>query len=598
MPVVMRKQGFTLIEIVVSLGVFALLTVGLYTTIQYIFKSVYQSRLRILETSILNEQLEIIRNLTFSDVGIIAGSPPGVLTRTVTTTRNGITFTMTRTIRNYDDPADGTIGGSPNDTAPADYKFVDVDIECTGACTQLRPLSLSTIVGPRYLEGDPTHGALFIHVFDVEARPVAGASVRVVATSTNPTFDFVDTTDDDGMLRIVDLPEGVNAYHITVTKENYTSDGTVMPSASVPNPNKPPATVVAQDLTEISFTIEPIATINVSTINAACGAVGSIPVTVTGSKLAGTSPDVPIIASSTITGAGTGTGIFTPLGSDIYAFSVTGYDVRGTIPQTPVNILAGAAQPLSIMVGPVTTRSLLVNVRDSVTKQPLPNATVVVTSSLGYSSTLVTDVGFLRQTDWSDGPGQETFVTGTQYFTDDSNVDTLTQSGNVLLRQVGSGYASDGILESSTFDFGANVNYGNIVWEPLAQVADTGTTSLRFQIATSASSSPASWSYRGPDGNVDTYYTVSDTVIAPVHDGEEYMRYRLFLSTASSTVTPVLSDVVFTYTNSCLPPGQAYFSSLADIEHGITVSHSGYQTFTVSTTPSLGAKITIDLLSL
>lgn len=593
----MRKRGFTLIEIVVAIGVFALLTVGLYTTMQFIFKSVYQSRLRILETGILNEQLEIIRNLTFSDVGIVLGSPPGVLTRTTTTTRNGITFVVTRTIRNHDDPADGVIGGTPNDTAPADYKFVDVDIECTGGCTQLRPLSLSTIVGPRYLEGDPTHGALFIRVFDAEARPVVGASVHVVATSTNPVFDFVDTTDSDGMLRIVDLPQGINAYHLTVTKQNYTTDSTVPPSVSVPNPNKPPATVVAQDLTEISFTIEPVATVNASTIGATCSPIGSVPLSMYGSKLIGTSPDVVAVNTSSATNA-SGVKTFTPLGSDTYTLGATGYDVIGTIPQTPANILAGATQPVVLVLGPATTRSLLVNVRDSVTKQPLPNATVTVTSSLGYNTTIVTDVGFLRQTDWSGGPGQDQFVTSTRYLSDDSNIDITTQEGNVLLRQVGAGYASDGLLESSTFDFGSNVNYGNIVWEPLAQVADTGTSSLRFQIATSPSSTPSSWNYLGPDGDPTSFYTVSDTVIAPIHDGDRYLRYKLYLSTASSTVTPVLSDVVFTYTNSCTPPGQAYFSSLTNSAHTVTASHTGYQTDYVTVTPAAGGRVMIDLLAL
>ncbi|MBI4992997.1 MAG: prepilin-type N-terminal cleavage/methylation domain-containing protein, partial [Candidatus Magasanikbacteria bacterium] len=132
-----KHKGFTLVEIVVALGVFLLFASGIYSGIQFVFKSVYYSRLKILETGILNEQLEIIRNLPFEDVGIVNGSPSGVLERTATTTRNNIDFEITRTIRNIDDPFDGTIGGTPNDLAPADYKMVEVEIICTN-CYQTK----------------------------------------------------------------------------------------------------------------------------------------------------------------------------------------------------------------------------------------------------------------------------------------------------------------------------------------------------------------------------------------------------------------------------------------------------------------------------
>ncbi len=592
----MPRKGFSLIEIIVAIGVFALLTVGLYSLLQFVFKSVYQSRLRILETSILNEQIELIRNLTFSDVGILNGSPPGVLTRTITTTRDGIPFIITRTIRNVDDPADGTIGGDPNDTAAADYKFVDVSIICT-RCTQNTPLTLSTIVGPRYLEGDPTHGALFIDVFDPLANPIVGADVHVVATSTSPTFDFTETTDNNGRVSLVDLPSGVTAYHITVTKAGHTTDGTVAESALVPNPTKPPATVVAQDLTEISFTIEPIGVVDLSTLSYTCQPIGGVDVDMDGTKLIATNPDILLISTSTVTSAG-GLGQFSPLISDAYGFGVSGYDVIGTIPQTPVTILTGTTQPVSLILGANTTHSLLVNVRDGVTRQPLPGATVTVTTSLGYNVSQQTGVGFLRQTDWSDGSGQELFVTGTMYWQDDSNVDAVVDPGNVLLRAVGLGYTGAGTLESSIFDFGSSSNYGNIIWEPVLQLPATGTSSLKFHIATSNSSTPASWNYYGPDGTPSTYYDVSDTVISSLHDGEQFLRYRIYLETASSTVTPVLSDLVFTYTNSCSPPGQAFFSSLSAISHGIQVTRDGYQTQEVSVTPSGDSAVTIDLLAL
>src|SRR3989338_7949799 len=203
-----HKPGFSLLEIVVAIGIFTLFVIGIYGGIQMIYKVVYQSRLHVVESGILNEQVEVIRNLSYFDVGILSGSPVGVLARTVTTTRNGVVFTITRTIRNIDDPFDGMIGGNPNDTAPADYKLVQIDVICDG-CGQKVARTLTTRVGPKYLENNPNNGALFIKVFDASAQPVSGASVRVVSASTTPTIDLTDTTDNEGMLRLVDMPPGV-----------------------------------------------------------------------------------------------------------------------------------------------------------------------------------------------------------------------------------------------------------------------------------------------------------------------------------------------------------------------------------------------------
>ena len=56
--------------------------------------------------------------MPYSKVGIPGGIPNGVVNHVETFVRNGIPFVATTTIRNVDDPFDGTLGGSPNDTSP------------------------------------------------------------------------------------------------------------------------------------------------------------------------------------------------------------------------------------------------------------------------------------------------------------------------------------------------------------------------------------------------------------------------------------------------------------------------------------------------
>ncbi|MEK7084373.1 MAG: prepilin-type N-terminal cleavage/methylation domain-containing protein, partial [Patescibacteria group bacterium] len=117
----MVPRGFSIIEILVALGIFAIFAVGIYSGIQFAFQVVYQSKLRIMESGIAIREVEFIRNLPYTSVGITDGIPVGILERSSTTTEGGIDFLVRRTVRNVDDPFDGVNGGNPNDTDPADY---------------------------------------------------------------------------------------------------------------------------------------------------------------------------------------------------------------------------------------------------------------------------------------------------------------------------------------------------------------------------------------------------------------------------------------------------------------------------------------------
>lgn len=589
-----NSKGFSLIEVMVGVAVFVLFMTGIYSGIQFVFKVVYSSRLRILETGILNEQIEVVRNMPYEDVGIINGSPSGVLAHTATTTRDGVLFLITRTIRNVDDPFDGTIGGTPNDTAPADYKFVDVEVMCAN-CQQNNPVHLSTQVAPKLLEGDPTHGALFIQVFDSEAKPVQGATVHVVSTSTSPTLDLTDTTDNDGMLRIVDLGAGIDAYDITVTKSGYTTDQTRRPSVDVPNPTKAPASVKAQDVVEISFSIDLVSSLQINTINAACNNVGGVPILVMGTKLIGTDPDV-LKVDQTVTTNGSGIYNLTGLYADAYALRPSGYDFIGSIPVLPISLPAGADQPVQLILGANTANSLLVSVVDSITSQPISNATVRMTAA-GYDQTKTTGVGFARQTDWSGGTGQILFTDETKYFSDDGKIENNDEAGDLKLRQVGQNYVSNAELESSTFDLGTNINFVNLFWTPLSQPAEAGINPVRWQLAASTSSTPETWDYVGYDGTGATYFDAEHQVIGDTLDGNRYFRYKLFLSTDVVTTTPTVSDMYATYITSCTPPGQAYFGGLSETAYTVEVSRTGYQTKTETITMSGDMVFNIELVA-
>jgi len=571
-------RGFSLIEVLVAVAVFMLFALGIYGGITFVFKIVYQSRIEILETALLSEELEVIRNMEFEDVGIENGVPAGVLPYSKTVVRDGVPFMVITTIRNIDDEFDGLVGVDPSETAPADYKLVEVSAICANNCSQKNPVILNTIVSPKGLEGASDNGHLFINVFDDDGLGVPGVSVHVVNSATDPDTVIDDTTDNDGWVKIIDTPTGTLSYHITVSKDDYSTDYTIEPTAENTNPTKLPANVTTQSITEIYFSIDELADLEINTINQSCTALGNIPFSLHGDKKIGTNPVIYKLNESHTSNA-SGIYHYADLEWDDYYFSTSGtaYMVIGSVPQLPVVVEPAQSQALSLIILPKTDNSLLVNVRDAGTELPLAGATVRLYGA-SYDVSYETDLGYKRQTDWSGGSGQEDFINEDEYYFDDGGIDNSSPAGDLKLDKVGSNYLSSGYLESSTFDLGQQVDFKNIIWEPLSHDPSCGDEPIKFQIASSNSSTPETWDFVGPDGNSGTYYDSTETLIWSGHDDNQYFRYRVYLTTDNTKKTPTLSELAFTYTNECTPPGQVFFSGLSATTYTLEVSKSGYLT--------------------
>ena len=572
-----KIKGFTLVESVIAVAVFLLVSVALYQGYARLLETTRASRIKVAAIALANEQFEIAHNLPYADVGVQGGIPVGKILPTQTLVRDGITFTATTTIRNVDDPFDGVIGGAPNDLSPADYKLMEVDITCP-LCRNFSPLSFTTQVAPKNLENASTNGALFIEVFDANGQPVSGANVHIENNQVGPPIVIDDVTNVDGKLQIVDAPPGFEAYEISVSKAGYSSEQT-FPTGGVgnPNPTKPHATVAIQQVTQLSFAIDLESTLNVSSVTQACAALPSIDFSMTGSKLIGTVPDVFKYDANLVTNA-SGLTTVTNLEWDTYAIILTDafYDLSGAIPLVPIAVNPNSTQDLKLVVSLKNPLSLVVNVKDTGTQLPLSGASVVLDTA-GYQETLITGRGFLRQTDWQGGAGQVDFVDPLRYFSSNGNIETGAPTGELKLVKILDTYQSPGTLVSSTFDAGSASNFHQILWQPTDQPPDTGPDSVRFQFATN--NDTTTWNFLGPNGTASTFYTLADNNINPIHNNDRYARYTVLLQTASSTLTPNIAEIAFTFTSSCVPPGQVLFDGLAAGDYTLTISKTGYQTF-------------------
>ncbi len=569
----------TLIETLVATAVFLVFSVAIYQLYARVISFSNTVRVRTVATEIANEQFETIRNLQYYDVGTVGGIPTGVIAPSQTVTRNNMTFSVGVTIRNIDQPADGTLGGTPNDLSPADNKLVAVDVACTSCQTPVS-VEYTSLVAPKSLETENGNGAIVIKAIDANGEPVSGASVSIDNTTLSPAVHIDDVTGTDGALTIVDAPPATESYHIAVSKSGYSSDQSYPPGGSEnQNPSKPDLTVAANQVTQSTFSIDRLSTFNIKTLTNLCAPIGGIDGTFTGTKLIGTSPDV-IKNTYSFTTDSSGAATLSNIEWDTYtaALSAAGYDLIGVNPLQPVTVVPNTSQNVSFVLRDANPSTLLVTVTDAATELPLADATVEVSAG-AYDETKTTSVGSITQTDWSGGDGQADYSDNTKFFSADGGMDFSTTPGILSLANTAGVYVENGTLTSSTFNLGAPTTFRQISWLPLSQPPAAGTDSVRFQIATSATNDENTvWTYKGPDGTAASYYTSSPADIASVHTGDQFLRYRVFLSTSDGSVTPTISDLSFTYTSGCLPPGQIDFPGLSNDTYTVTVSKEGYAT--------------------
>ena len=572
----MFQKGVTLIEIVVCLAIFAVLSISIYGVFISIINGIAYYREKTTISFFADQYLEIARNISYADVGTIEGNPHGNLPdlpNPVISEMNGQSYQIYYAVSYVDDPADGTaILGT--DSSPNDYKQVKLYVKNINKNTIN---SFLTNISPTGLEGMEDGGALYIKVFDAVGQPVSGATIHIINENISPSIDLTRVSDESGNWVEVGLPSSEISYNIEVSKEGYSVDKTYPISIENPNPIKPDATIIDGQVTQISFSIDKLSNLTFYILNSACSPVSDVGLGVRGAKLIGT-PDIFKFNEeyySDYNGEISLQGIewdnYTPglISSD--------YMIYGSSPIQETNILPDTTQNFTLIIGEKTENSLLVIVKDAINSNPIESAEV--TLSLGeFSDNGFTSGSVWSQQNWSGGSGQVNFVDLSKYYQDNGNVDVNEIPLGLRLFKSGESYVSPGILTSSSFDTGTSSTlYTTLNWEPASQ---DPLNEVKFQIA--ANNDNETWNYKGPDGTSQTYYTVPGTSISGM-DNNRYARYRAFLSTFDSAKTPVITSININYISGCSTPGQIFFSDLLqDSGYELTVSVSGYQSQTIS----------------
>ncbi|MFA6908817.1 MAG: carboxypeptidase-like regulatory domain-containing protein [Patescibacteria group bacterium] len=558
------KKGIGLIETLITVGILATVGVSLVSILISSFSLLGRAKVRIIAGGVANQQIEILRNLPYGQLGTTTGWPSGSIPASQTITEGQQSFTVATRIDYIDDPFDGnaqgTIQGKPKDTAPSDYKRGEVTVSWGAG----ESFTLSSRFSPKGVEAEDGTGSLFVHVFGASGQPIANADVHITNSVVVPAINIINITDVNGELQVIGLPPAQNQYHVTVGKVGYSSDQTYASSAQLPNPSKPDVSVIAGDVTDVSFGIDLVSTLAVNTIGENCTPEPLVDFDLIGEKLIGQNPDTIKYAQSHQTDANG----LTQIGGlewDNYTLLLQEptKDVGGIIPPGALHMLPGTQASTTLVLHPNSDNSLLVTVQDASTGLTVNDAQVQLTK-VGYDQTKTSGRGFFAQTDWSGGAGQPIFSEIHKYDSQDGHIDdsgtggqirlvssvtspTVSEDfstvdrkdvpnttadwdggGNVELVQSAGEFVSPGTVQSLTL----NPTSGSITAATLSAVDSTNGQTIQY--------------YLSNDGGL-TYDEVTPNVEHVFSLVGNDLRFRLVLSTSSPLVSPIVDAVSVNY---------------------------------------------------
>ena len=388
----MRKRGgFSLVETVVA--IFSLVTFFTITALifEFVTDLIGEARVRTVALELASEKIEVVRNMNYSDIGTIGGIPDGALQQTETVQLGGQDFLVTTTVLFVDDPFDGQ---APVDSVPTDYKRAVIDVSWSGAFTSGRPVRLVSDFVPKGLESDMGGGTLVVSVINASGQPVPNATVSIENSSVVPAIDLDVLTDSQGEIELPGSPDCVECYEISASRSGHTTDRTYA-SSEVANPLQPHGTVILDEVTHITLSIDVVSTLTVNTRGPRSS--GYPPFTgvqfqLIGSRIIGFDEfDEPVLAyNQSHTSGGGGQVVISNLAWDTYEVEIpnpSSIDFAGSWPVSPFGLQPGSNATMTMVTESASTNNLLIIARD-VSETPVATASVTIeVSGGGYIAT-------------------------------------------------------------------------------------------------------------------------------------------------------------------------------------------------------------------
>lgn len=282
-----NETGFSLIEVLVVVFIAAVIFTSFFTASTVGTKYIIESKNRLAAVALVNEKMEIVRNLEYEKVGTqesidVSGSIP----QEEAVTANGHQYLIATTVRYFDDPMDGTIESSPMDPIPNDYKVVRIVASWTGSDGQQQSVSSTSRFVPPGLETSVGGSPLSINVIDGETLlPIPQATVHITNSLASPPIDDFVQTDNGGHI-ILPAARISDGDHLVITKNGYETIET-MDASSTFTPVYGHINVVSGFLNTYNYFQNRISKLTVKSADFQENPIGSIGFSIGGGKIIG-----------------------------------------------------------------------------------------------------------------------------------------------------------------------------------------------------------------------------------------------------------------------------------------------------------------------
>ncbi|GBE16499.1 hypothetical protein BMS3Abin15_00320 [bacterium BMS3Abin15] len=396
------KKGFTLIEALALLFIFSVVVVTFYSVFTLGMSHIIESKKRLGAVSIANQKIEIIRNLAYDNIGIEDGIPDGPIDSDEYETVDKITYHVLTDIKYYDDPFDGTQGGSPNDDIPNDYKVARVTVKWGQELTRQEVFLASTFVPPGR-ETNAGGGTLAINIINSSGGGVP--SVDISLTNGEVGVDLDTVTDSEGNLLLPGAPASMNKYEIGLSKNGYETIVTMPPyPGTAYNPTDEHASVIEGLLNVKAIIMDPLSDINITTIDPLDIAIGDVSFSLIGGRTLGTDIDTgdPIYnydedltsdsgGAENVDDVSPGTYQFTLTGNSETDYKLFKMDPGDDLENSKFILDPGSSLDINAVIADKSIPSLIVTVKDDAGGSVEEASVSLVNTTHGYDVTLETD---------------------------------------------------------------------------------------------------------------------------------------------------------------------------------------------------------------
>lgn len=407
--------GFTFIESLAVLFIFSVITAAFYQTWSLGTRHILDARNRLGATALANQKMEVIRSLGYDSIGTktpdgsggwLYGIPAGDLLQNESVTVNGATFAVHTFVQYVDNPYDGTLGGSPNDVIPTDYKRVRLTVSW-GDASVSRQVALFATISPNGVESASNTGVLSVNVLNSAGTGVPIATIRVVNRARS--IDFSANTDASGNLMIPGAAAGDQNYELTVSKSGFYGAITYPPTpVSSFDPTDIHASVVVASVNQKSMIMDQATDMTIRTEDPFGTMIPNVNFQLKGGRqigiVTGSNPAVPVYGFSI--DEDTGSDGENEYGNESYGqyfFTLdageTGYRLLRISPdpiaanKSQFGLLPGESKTVRVVLLDTSLDSVLATVTNNVNGAVVSGASIRLTNAtLGYDATVTTDI--------------------------------------------------------------------------------------------------------------------------------------------------------------------------------------------------------------